>query len=112
MHNTSNMSLPPVLLPIFFPRLTVFYKSQNSATPSLTTERVLEATSSTRDENSALNENYSRTREASVQPSLLTKKITGVLGRSDLVMIVKQQLVKHQNFAGYSQGTLEIITVH
>lgn len=60
-------------------------------------------TSPIRDENSGLIENYSGTREASVQPSALTKKNTDVLGRSVLVIIVKQQLGKHQNFAGYSQ---------
>lgn len=69
-------------------------------------------TSPIRDEKNGLTENYSGTREASVQSSALTKNITDVLGRSDLVMIVKQQLGKHQNFAGYSQSTLEIVTAH
>lgn len=69
-------------------------------------------TSPIRDEKNGLTENYSGTREASVQSSALTKNITDVLGRSDLVMIVKQQLGKHQNFAGYSQSTLGIVTAH
>lgn len=69
-------------------------------------------TSPIRDEKNGLTENYSGTREASVQSSALTKNITNVLGRSDLVMIVKQQLGKHQNFAGYSQSTLGIVTAH
>lgn len=69
-------------------------------------------TSPIRDEKNGLIENYSGTREASVQSSALTKNIRDVLGRFGLVMIVKQQLGKHQNFAGYSQSTLGIITAH